>query len=235
MKTLVVGDIHGDINIVEKALSFKECVIFVGDFLDSFYESVEDQIECLMKVIEATEKEPGRVMSCLGNHELSYLDSRMQASGWNPATSAHVLHLSSRIRKSLKNYIWHKNFLISHAGVSNRSLEYYEMDLNAYLESSHINDIGRARGGSSNTGGIFWCDWWKEFEPIPRVNQIVGHSSYRPLVQHTIPGQYSEKEGIVVKKGENSVNYNIDCLLSHDKVLLLDENGVPKIINLSVL
>lgn len=36
--------------------------------------------------------------------------------------------------------------------------------------------VGRARGGSG-IGGLTWCDWDREFVPVPRLRQIVGHTS----------------------------------------------------------
>jgi len=36
MKTLIVGDIHGKVEIVEAALAQEHPVIFVGDILDSY-------------------------------------------------------------------------------------------------------------------------------------------------------------------------------------------------------
>ena len=73
-KTIVVGDIHGHVDSVEKALAFDGNVVFVGDYLDSFSQSVDNQILCLKMVLDAIEEEPDRVVGLIGNHEMSYLD-----------------------------------------------------------------------------------------------------------------------------------------------------------------
>jgi hypothetical protein len=40
-------------------------------------------------------------------------------------------------------------------------------------------EAGFARWGTQKVGGITWLDWQKEFQPIPGLNQIVGHSELR--------------------------------------------------------
>lgn len=232
MNTLVVGDLHGDIEKTRKALEFDGNVIFVGDFLDSFEYSVDDQIKTLCAVLDACEDDPHRVQSCIGNHELSYLEPGMRCSGFRGATHAHVIHLEARMRKLLQKYIWHKDWLISHAGVSNTLLRGNNIILDEYLRMGQFSDIGRARGGWAPCGGLHWCDWFQEFEPIPRVNQIVGHSSYRPSAPHPVTKQYTEREGIICKTSPSSINYNIDCLMHKDEVLLLDKDGDATVTNL---
>lgn len=56
-------------------------------------------------------------------------------------------------------------------------------------------EAGFARGGTQKVGGITWLDWQREFQHIPDLNQIVGHSEVQ------IPEQ---------KSTPNSKNYCID-------------------------
>lgn len=38
--------------------------------------------------------------------------------------------------------------------------------------------VGRARGGEwSSVGGLTWCDWDREFTPVPALRQIIGHTN----------------------------------------------------------
>jgi len=49
----------------------------------------------------------------------------------------------------------------------------------------------------NTVGGIFWCDFNAEFEPIEGLNQIFGHTAGKNIrVRHT----------------ETSKNFCIDCL-----------------------
>jgi len=68
-------------------------------------------------------------------------------------------------------------------------------------------EAGFARWGTQKIGGITWLDWDKEFQPIPDLNQIVGHSEIR------IPEQ---------KSTYNSKNYCLDTKNHHIGIL---ENG----------
>ncbi len=74
-------------------------------------------------------------------------------------------------------------------------------------------DAGFARGGKQVVGGITWLDWHDEFEPVPYLNQIVGHTQLR----------YPEE-----KTTENSKNYCLDTKNRHigileDRVLYINE------------
>jgi len=68
-------------------------------------------------------------------------------------------------------------------------------------------DIGFARLGTQKVGGIIWLDLDIEFQPIPGLNQIVGHS------ERLVPEQ---------KSTQNSKNYCIDTKSQHIGIL---ENG----------
>lgn len=68
-------------------------------------------------------------------------------------------------------------------------------------------DAGFARGGRQPVGGIIWLDWNREFEPVPYLNQIVGHTEHK----------YPEE-----KITENSKNYDLDTR-SHNLGILENE------------
>jgi hypothetical protein len=68
-------------------------------------------------------------------------------------------------------------------------------------------EAGFARWGTQKVGGITWLDWFKEFQPIPGLNQIVGHSELK------IPQS---------KNTQNSKNYCLDTRSRHIGIL---ENG----------
>lgn len=178
MKTIIVGDIHGHISSVATALAMPYNVVFVGDYLDSFGQSVDDQIKCLIMVMDAIDAEPDRVVGLLGNHEMSYLEDSMICSGWKSETANHVVHLKERMLSTLKNYHWVGDYLITHAGVSNELLRDQEIQLDEYLEAGNFLDIGYFRGGTSRAGGgLYWNDFSMEMVPVPGYKQVVGHSN----------------------------------------------------------
>ena len=195
--TIVVGDLHGKYEVVDYVLdTFDEDIVFIGDYLDSFKRTKTDQLRVLDTVLLAVEAEPNRVTALKGNHELSYMAWDERCSGWNSGMQNEVY---SRPMHLLKDYVWVLDTLISHAGVSNALLEQLNTNLTQYLEDGKLLGAGYARGGNAPVGGLYWCDWYKEFEPVIGVPQIVGHTGYRPQ------GSYN---GIIL----DGNSFNIDCL-----------------------
>lgn len=217
-KTIVVGDIHGHIDSVEAALASPHNVVFVGDYLDSFGQSVDNQVRCLTMVLDAIEAEPGRVVGLIGNHEMSYLEPSMQCSGYNNATAQHVKHMHTRMRRWLREYWWVGDYLITHAGVDQELLDYKDLTLEGYLANGQFNDIGRYRGGSAQVGGLYWNDFNAEMTPINGVKQVVGHSNGQ--------GHFLEA-GVRVKRSEDGTGetWCVDNLCREAEVLMIDEDG----------
>lgn len=215
MKTpiLVIGDLHGQIEIAQKALDSIYPVIFLGDFLDSFTRTVEDQINTLQLVLNAVAG--GNARALMGNHEMSYMRPESRCSGWNPITQSYVTHLQNRMEMLLEDYIWCEGFLLTHAGVSQRLLNALETDLDTYLSTGHFDQVGSLRGGRAPCGGLRWCDW-REFEPVEGVNQIVGHTRGR----------------VIRTKGNN---WCIDVLEDREPQGLLIQEGKAKIVHLNDL
>ena len=49
---------------------------------------------------------------------------------------------------------------------------------------------GWSRGGDQSYGGLVWCDWRDEFQALPGINQLVGHTlGAEPRVKKTKNGQ----------------------------------------------
>lgn len=209
MKTIIVGDLHGRIEIAREILQLKDCnLVFIGDYLDTHEgRSVDDQIELLGLIRSSVIESDGRIKALLGNHELSYIDPSMRASGYNYKVADA---LRPEDFKPFIKYTWVDGYLVSHAGVSQSLLDSRRESLDAYLSAGYFPQVGGARGGIDAVGGLFWCDWWQEFVPIESTPQVVGHTAYRP------DGTY---EG-VVSKGNS---FCIDCFTNVKEVLVIDE------------
>jgi len=83
-------------------------------------------------------------------------------------------------------------FLVSHAGLTDQlwrkehlTFENLEQRLieGWSKTSSFVHQIGSYRGGFSSVGGLFWCDWNAEFEPIEGLTQVFGHTAGRGIRQ----------------------------------------------------
>tara|TARA_R100001143_G_scaffold9092_1_gene11068 strand:+ start:114 stop:806 length:693 start_codon:yes stop_codon:yes gene_type:complete len=214
--TLVVGDLHGMFEVAEAALNEGCPVVFVGDYLDSFDRPVGDQFRTLELVLQAN-KERDDVTALFGNHEMSYMDPQMRCSGYSPELQRMLdaVGYTKRMRDELKVMVRVGDYLVTHAGISQRVLDYFDITIEQYLARPELwLDIGRSRGGPMKYGGLIWCDWNEDFVPVKGVKQIVGHTRGRP-------GELRTKND----------NWCIDCV-EHNRdyatVLWVPHEGTPQ-------
>ena len=201
MKYVFVGDIHGKCNLVEEALSKEGMKIFVGDFQDSFDRSTADHAKCNELVLAAIDK--GEARAIFGNHELSYMMNHHRCSGYDYKRQQMFQTYEKEIRQKFEPYIMlDENFLVSHAGLTKQIFDDEKLTIELLPDVLHdwwenkespMHYIGRARGGFAKVGGMFWCDYRYEFEPIPDLIQVFGHTRGTCIRQH-------------------GTNYCIDCL-----------------------
>jgi hypothetical protein len=112
---IIVGDIHGCVEKVHAFLSFKPDVLHValGDYLDSFNEPQERQIEALQLLLDST------TVLLWGNHDLHYLSYPLfQFPGYNlPWSDEFNEILECNIDRFLPTCVA-DGWLCSHAGVN---------------------------------------------------------------------------------------------------------------------
>lgn len=231
---LICGDLHGRTEIVEALAATDYPLIFLGDFLDSFDRSPRDQVAVAHRVIELTIE--GRARFVLGNHEWSYLDTRQRCSGWNEVTQwmmeterADLLGKSDSVIVIDNEY---DDVIVTHAGIHWgfwKALDLSVDDLDWCFQEgirvgrdSWVYHIGYSRGGGSRAypyGGPLWCDWNDEFEPIPGIRQVVGHTVYMD-----VPKNFDQS-----MLGQHRISENgdvcIDTLERAPQVLLMTKEG----------
>ena len=208
MKHTFVGDLHGKWEVAEQALQNDGHIVFVGDYLDSFNRSIDDQEKTLVTVLNAVDS--GKATALYGNHELSYLVDKHFCSGYKSDTQRMLIPHKQRMFDLLSLWlVINDEWWITHAGIHpkvwkalNQSLD--KVNLTDTTSAAHW--IGYSRGGRHPVGGIWWCDFNEEFEPIPGMNQIFGHSSYK---------------GYDIRIKDNT-NFCIDCLDKTTKFLTLN-------------
>jgi len=191
VKVVFVGDIHGQVELVEAALAQSGRRIFVGDMVDSFVCSPLDARRCMELVLGAVEAGEAEVI--WGNHELSYLFPHHRCSGRNAATHLFMQDLRPRITAAFKSHIMlAPDFLVTHAGLTHQLWEDQHLTLDVLDHvlcdwwpdlRSPAHWIGRCRGGSDSCGGTFWCDFNREFEPVPGLRQVFGHTRGKGIRQ----------------------------------------------------
>jgi predicted MPP superfamily phosphohydrolase len=137
MKTLVIGDIHGRSvwkDIIEQETPDK--VIFIGDYLDSFYIHPLKQLSNLKDIIEFKKTSNIEVILLLGNHDYHYLDGILEYySGYK-----HQFRptFENTLMSNIELFdISHQmgNILFTHAGVS----ETWYDSISQYI--NHLTDL----------------------------------------------------------------------------------------------
>lgn len=213
-KILVLGDIHGRTcwkDIIER--ENPDLTVFLGDYVSSHDGiSGKDQIFNLFNILEYKESNPDKVILLRGNHDTQHLGYYWaDCSGRN----IEVLKWMSQPEikeKFLKNTQWMyvvENYLLSHAGVSEEWLKYYNINFD------DINDLEPSEAfgftpskmsdyyGDSSTQPLTWIrPWALEEYAIDYYNQIVGHT--RPHSFNSQP--------MLFKSNKNTYIYLCDIL-----------------------
>lgn len=232
---LFIGDLHGNVHFLESLLAGfpHHTKIFLGDFLDSRQFTRDDEIKTLEIVLDLIEQ--GEARSCFGNHEWSYLEPAMRCSGYEQAFDIRLKPYKDRMRRLLETFFWlpEQKILVTHAGITHKlwqeckfSVERLPRILTDWsmlpVTETPAGWIGVPRGGSDLVGGTYWCDWYGEFEPVPGIIQILGHTSSLAIHEQLV----KETQGIR-RRGSN---YNIDCLTRTWEVLELKKDGTLRTI-----
>ena len=205
-KTLIIPDIHNNFGLAETIIDFEKAdeVIFLGDYFDSYDSGPEIATQTAEWLKESMLKE--NRIHLIGNHDLSYADpGRHMCSGYE-AIKEHAINKVGIVWEQLWRWVWVDDWLLTHAGLSNEFYKAYAKDsedINKFLLRMYgeketeetLYSVSGFRGGNDPHPGILWCDW-REFDVIPKVKQIFGHTV----------------GDIVRKRGDN---YCIDVALQH--------------------
>jgi len=228
MKILVVPDIHCKWQKADYIVKRFEAdkVVLLGDYFDNFGDSPKlngRTAEWLIKFLN----EEGHI-ALLGNHELNYFQGKCicQCSGYSKAKSDRIDQIMSLADwRKLVPYYFNQGWYFTHAGISkyigehpingfdplsfNKTIERdYESMIMCNSFHSTCFRVGRYRGGRAKSGGITWCDFNHEFEPIEGLKQVFGHT---PL---------KEPKNI----GDNW------CIDTHLKHVAIIENGLLRVV-----
>lgn len=202
MKILTIADIHGrsnwkdfaDISKLTKLDNITpeyDKYIFLGDYVDSFYETDAVILYNLKEIIRFKNKYPDNVVLLLGNHDLQYMfnyDSVHGCSGYRLSMYQELHELFNNNKDLFQPIYQINNYLFSHAGITTvwlnilKNYKPLETNISKYINSlfdeyyMRLFDVGRARGGYNKSGGIFWADKSETTAwVLPNYHQIVGH------------------------------------------------------------
>ena len=146
---------------------------------------------------KASLRDSGRI-HLAGNHDLAYLlngHDQTFCPGWTKDKQrVYEEELGGVPANAFRMAVQAGPWLLSHAGFSADLaaghdaaglVELAEVQFAEAVEgrSVPIFEVGRARGGKRDKGGILWLDWNAEFRPAKGINQIVGHTPCRGVVR----------------------------------------------------
>lgn len=193
-RTLVIPDVHEDIDQVEKILNHAgwyggqiDHRVFLGDFFDT-YGPKPDGVQRTAKFLEENIKCPNSTF-IFGNHDLPYaypLIRGLRCSGFDSFKLTIVAKAMELARQHFKLTTEVQGWRLSHAGfndVTNVKLVDHEaMGALGELAGGRMPwllRVGYSRGGDSPNGGVTWLDWDDEFVPVDGLKQIVGHTRHK--------------------------------------------------------
>lgn len=130
MKILCISDVHGRDKWKDQVefVDFDHCV-FTGDYLDSFVIDGETQHQNFLEIIEFKRANPDKVTLLVGNHDVSYMDTFCQCSGYQNAKAYDFKILLDELyrNKEIQACKVIDNYLFVHAGITKTWFKKYEI------------------------------------------------------------------------------------------------------------
>ena len=232
-KIVIAADPHNnhtklDTIFVKEAGDINICL---GDWFDSFsLDETSNYIATATYLKDVFLPNP-KNYTLFGNHDLHYLFNAPTTwcSGYEQWKYDAIDKVIGKVRGHIQDkFYWSivvDDILLTHAGLDRRMLppicatneiifKYLDQSDNEARTKLKINDlhwfygVGYARGGNLKAGGIVWCDFDHEFQPIDDLRQIVGHTNQWETGKAT---QYHRDGAINIVDANNIC---IDCNLS---------------------
>lgn len=131
---IIVGDIHGDVEKVKAFLAYRpeEEHVALGDYLDSYTEPFDRQLECLNLLMNSES------VLLLGNHECHYLKNPLfRFPGYKPEHAEALQNILEANLGRFKVAYAVDNWLCTHSGV----VSDYTEQLNDVTELADIFNL----------------------------------------------------------------------------------------------
>jgi hypothetical protein len=191
MKILINPDIHGRVfwkYSIEHKNEFDK-IIFLGDYLDAYSpDLLVNEEDNFKEIIQFKKDNLDKVILLLGNHDCSYINSKiLSSSRYNPF-KADIYHKLFNDNLDLFQLIYiYDKYLFSHAGVYEGWLKMCHINLDDLINynldrlATPLNILDYRRGGYGDIGSCIWADV-SDSETQPLVKEyyhIFGHTQLR--------------------------------------------------------
>lgn len=228
MKIITIPDLHGKDCWKSVDISLYDKVVFLGDYVDSSEKyTLEEEVANLEAVIELKKTNPEKVELLLGNHDILYLYFERFAKPNSHYEGKEAFKRIYSENKALFSVAYqYQNHLWTHAGVSQKWLDYYSDAISVFINKDLISELGQIlnkmheshlhilttnsplRGGSDLYGGIFSADKTETSENIVTgLHQYVGHTKVPSILK--------------IGNDAGSISF-LDCLNSEEKYLTMN-------------
>lgn len=186
-KTIIIPDIHNRYAIAEAIIDLEnpDLVVFLGDYFD--YWGDDTKVEVVANTARWLNESVDKAnrIHLFGNHDLWYScgDDRVRCAG-NTEFKRHIIKQYFNKWDRLRFHYWANDWLCTHAGLSAKLPIPHDVtqELLDAVERERENHwllrlVGEYRGGiEGEVGGILWCHHPEEFEDIPNIKQVFGHT-----------------------------------------------------------
>lgn len=195
-KTLILSDIHEDLNYIKEAESRAvdaDEVVCLGDYWDS-WNGVTDDTHKITNWVLKKLSDPKYTL-LWGNHDLHYAYAirAFRCSGYSSLRQSIIdPKFKQKDWSKLCFHTWVHGWLLTHAGIVPKRAkvppgEHFsnwmtkqEIEIREALHQGVPHawlEAGYSRGGSIHaaSGGLVWADW-SEMGVLPGVDQLCGHS-----------------------------------------------------------
>lgn len=205
MKILTVGDLHGQNDWEKIDIEKYDKIIFVGDYVDSFFINNLDMKQNLLNLIKLKKSNLDKIVLLFGNHDIQYLLGRdYRCSGFRPEMEFDFKEIFRENENLFQIVFQIKNYLWTHAGVHtgwnkfrfqpwieenrDKNTEHYTIgnwiNLAFKMNQKFLFDVGILRCGTYSVGGPLWLDRLQgSKKPLKNYHQIVGHSIVKDIMK----------------------------------------------------
>jgi hypothetical protein len=212
-------------------------IVWLGDYCDDWNKDGEQLTDALKKLLEWADKR-GDTTLLWGNHDYRYMQDPpiMNGFGYNMGYAPLIRDLFKRYSHLMRFAYYIDGWLFSHAGFTNYwcnkylPANYKAKDIPSLLDNISeskggdkiIQSVGYARGGRDLPSPL-WADWSELcFDHLENVNQIVGHSPKKTVVNYSVPGTE-------LWCADTWSTYSNDVPIGDGSMLLWDRGKVTKL------
>jgi predicted phosphodiesterase len=197
MKHLIIGDLHGRDWWKKADIAGADRVVFLGDYTDSFKRPDKVIRRNLEEIIALKKKYPAKIILLLGNHDVQYLHyPKYYCPGFRSSMQPQLTRLFTENRNLFQIAYQHRNFIFTHAGITNRWFRMFSRTF-AYRLLHHVGDTiadtinrfeletqnsgiyaySRYKTGHDSDGGPLWADLVETWnDSLNGYDQFVGHT-----------------------------------------------------------